>query len=221
MFDKLQTTIFDMLTENTGRSLLDSGGAYGRHWERNQARTIEDFAKADRVSWHGDFWIISVFHYLSEKLGWCDMCEEFNDKCVPAEDWDSRMASGLSRDGEEWLESHGFELSDDFGGFNTYNHESSFSQEMQGTWLKHADGGSYLLLQIHGGCDVRGGYTDARLFECDPYEFYGESVFGIVKRPDGEEIQVDSFYDGHSLRDSDDHSEVEIGEDDEVHLTFG
>ena len=27
------------------------------------------------------------------------------------------------------------------------------------------DGEPYLLLQIHGGCDVRGGYTDAKLFK--------------------------------------------------------
>ena len=31
----------------------------------------------------------------------------------------------------------------------------------------------YLLLQIHGGADVRGGYTDARLFKlADHAEFY-------------------------------------------------
>jgi hypothetical protein len=221
MFDKLQQTIFSMLTENTGRSFLDSGGAYGRHWERNQSRTIESFANEERVSWHGDYWLISVFHYLCEKLGWCDLCEEFSNECLPAEDWDSDMAYGLSSKGQEWLESHGFRVSDEFSTFNTYNWQSSFSQELQGTFLKHEDGGRYLLLQIHGGCDIRGGYTDARLFECDPYEFFGESVFGSVIRPNGEVIEVDSSYDGHSLRNSDDHSEVEITEDDQVHLMFG
>ena len=28
------------------------------------------------------------------------------------------------------------------------------------------NGEEYLLLQIHNGCDVRGGYTDAKLFKC-------------------------------------------------------
>ena len=35
--------IYKMLTENTGVHMLDSGGAYGRNWERNQVKTIEDF----------------------------------------------------------------------------------------------------------------------------------------------------------------------------------
>ena len=32
-----------MLMENTGTHFLDSGGANGRMWQRNQAKTIEDF----------------------------------------------------------------------------------------------------------------------------------------------------------------------------------
>ena len=35
--------IYKMLTQNTGAHFLDSGGAYGRNWERNQVKTIEDF----------------------------------------------------------------------------------------------------------------------------------------------------------------------------------
>jgi hypothetical protein len=31
-----------MLTENTGKHFLDSGGAYGRHWQQNQTRNIEE-----------------------------------------------------------------------------------------------------------------------------------------------------------------------------------
>ena len=35
--------IVAMLTENTGRHFLDSGGAYGRNWERNSGKTVADF----------------------------------------------------------------------------------------------------------------------------------------------------------------------------------
>jgi len=35
-----------MFTENTGRHMLDSGGAYGRNWEHNQGRTTADFLNA-------------------------------------------------------------------------------------------------------------------------------------------------------------------------------
>ena len=51
--------------------------------------------------------------------------------------------------------------------FNTCNGDSDLSQVLQGAWLEDADGDSYLLLQIHGGCDVRGGYTDAKLFKVE------------------------------------------------------
>ena len=32
----VEQTIYGMLTESTGAALCDSGGAYGRHWQRNQ-----------------------------------------------------------------------------------------------------------------------------------------------------------------------------------------
>ena len=36
-----EDTLASMLRENTGRHFLDSGGAYGRHWERNQGRDFK------------------------------------------------------------------------------------------------------------------------------------------------------------------------------------
>lgn len=52
---------------------------------------------------------------------------------------------------------------------NTYNSDSDLSQILQYSWLTINDE-QYLLLQIHGGCDARGGYTDAKLFK--PTEEY-------------------------------------------------
>ena len=40
---QLDTLIYKMLTENTGRAICDSGGENGRHWQRNKLRTIDDF----------------------------------------------------------------------------------------------------------------------------------------------------------------------------------
>lgn len=53
--------------------------------------------------------------------------------------------------------------------FNTYNHDSDLTQVLQGGYCK-IDDDVYLILQIHGGCDVRGGYTDARLFRVGGYD---------------------------------------------------
>ncbi len=42
IMNQTEKKIAEMLKENTGRHMLDSGGAYGRHWERNQDKTFED-----------------------------------------------------------------------------------------------------------------------------------------------------------------------------------
>jgi hypothetical protein len=40
---KNQKAIYKLLTTSTGSHMCDSGGAYWRHWQRNQQRTIDDF----------------------------------------------------------------------------------------------------------------------------------------------------------------------------------
>src|SRR3990167_10080912 len=47
---------------------------------------------------------------------------------------------------------------------NTYNYESLLSQTLQYTYYRRADGDYGALVQVHGGCDVRGGYTRPRAF---------------------------------------------------------
>ena len=41
MATETQKMLARMLTENTGRNILDSGDAYGRHWEKNQGITVD------------------------------------------------------------------------------------------------------------------------------------------------------------------------------------
>jgi hypothetical protein len=158
-----------MLVENTGSHFLDSGGAYGRAWERNQGKTIEDFEREpeERIVWTGNYLerSVSVFHYLSQ-LETDAICDEFNTMpCLDREaDGD---VYGVSETQWNWLNNLGdVKLTQDF---NTYNGDSDLSQILQGSWLTINDE-QYLLLQIHGGCDARGGYTDAKLFK--PHEEY-------------------------------------------------
>jgi hypothetical protein len=49
---------------------------------------------------------------------------------------------------------------------NSYNRESLLSQVIQYTTFKVGDQ-NLVMLQIHGGADVRGGYTAPRVFEMD------------------------------------------------------
>lgn len=154
--------IFEMLTENTGAHFLDSGGAYGRNFERNQQKTIEDFEREPEQTYIYNYGYIerrvSVFHYLSQ-LQTDEICDDFNK--MPCEDNDGEVY-GTSAAQWQWLNDLGeFQKN---GSFNTYNGDSDLSQILQGAWITINDE-QYLLLQIHGGCDARGGYTDAKLFK--------------------------------------------------------
>ena len=162
--------IYNMLTENTGSHMLDSGGAYGRNWERNQVKTIEDFENEPEETYiYAKQWTelsrtVSVFHYLSQ-LDTDEICDHFNS--MPCNDWDAEDVYGVSAEQWDWLNTMGDVQV--LNTFNTYNWDSDLSQVIQGSWLE-INGEQYLLLQIHGGCDIRGGYTDAKLFQ--PVEEY-------------------------------------------------
>ena len=177
-FTKTEKLVYSMLTENTGTHMCDSGGENGRMWQRNQAKTIEDFDNEqeqtiDKSEWtdkdgetHTEYErVVSVFHYLSQ-LELDHVCDKFNELNTNCLEWGGDISWGVCQAGADFLELINMESTHQF---NTYNGDSDLSQVLQGSWLD-MDGEPYLLLQIHGGADVRGGYTDAKLFKpCDDY----------------------------------------------------
>ena len=170
----VQRLVYKMLTENTGVHMCDSGGAYGRGWQRNQKKTIKDFMNEYEESYQFDFKYneiyrnVSVFHYLSG-LDLDEVCEKFNRR--QGADWDGELSDkesvyGVSNRAAEWLkENHEVEVKYTF---NTYNGDSDLSQILQGSRLL-IDDEMYYLIQIHNGADARGGYTDARLFKANEW----------------------------------------------------
>ena len=175
--NNIQEIIYKMLTENTGKHFLDSGGSSNRHWQRNQVKTLDDFineseqtfevgfdknGKADEVLRN-----VSVFHYLAgsgSTLEIDDICTEFNKLNALDEELADCEAYGVRFTAWEYLES---ELDAKINRvWNTCNYDCDLSQTLQGANLTINDE-EYVLIQIHGGADVRGGYTDAMLFKCD------------------------------------------------------
>jgi hypothetical protein len=207
-----EQVIYEMLTECTGTALCDSGGAYGRNWEKNQGKTLEDFQREPEVFVDREFgtYTISVFHYLTKQLGRDHYCEEFDSANVASKDWDGDTY-GVSKAGQAVLDKYNAKLGNPF---NSYNGEDFLSQVIQGT-ICELLGRSYVLLQLHGGCDVRGGYTDARMFEILSGDEYlqPQSVFGYI---DGE--PVGNSYDGYHLRRMDSDEIVEITKDNDITL---
>jgi len=156
---RTEQVIYEMLTENTGRHILDSGGDSGRAWQRNQALTLEDFRNEARVHFDARYYdaTLSTFHHLTEKLTYSEeWTEELNDYAAKRDDYWLEIM-------ESFPQSMGWKLvfTD-----NSYNHESILSQVIQ--YCVYYTGEEYLVaLQIHGGADVRGGYTRPRIFSMD------------------------------------------------------
>lgn len=157
------SVIKEMLTENTGSHFLDSGGAYGRHWEDNQENPPWD---KPRIDVNRDYVVKNVYHFLTEEAGLSRDSEverleqDFFDYADRPENEDVPWRPLMNEFAEDL---HDMSLMENLYEFNTYNFDSSLSQVLQGVVFS-VGGTGYCLLQIHQGCDVRGGYTKPRLF---------------------------------------------------------
>ena len=178
---EVDNVLCEMLTENTGIAMMDSGGENGRAWQRNQGKTVEDFLNKESVTVDpiyytkkdedGDevvdvseiTYTISVFHHLRNMLYLDDFCRAFNKINVGGPDWDGGYY-GVSKEAGAILDAVIKDRS--LREWNSYDEQSNLSQTIQGAWLE-INNKQYMLLQIHGGADPRGGYTDARLFLAD------------------------------------------------------
>src|SRR5690349_3304358 len=69
-FDRTKKVLASMMRENTGASILDSGGAYGRSWQRNLTRKFweepETTMHVRVYDGHASFEVThNVFHWLA------------------------------------------------------------------------------------------------------------------------------------------------------------
>lgn len=177
-----------MLMENTGRHFMDSGGAYGRAWQRNQATGMwqaKDWLTTPEITSDGgvsgdeesegvevtsDAWpVLSTFHYLRNRLEFDPQLtawliregNQTNDPwLVSMEQWTQKLHEG-GRDAY-WGPSMGD---------NTYNRENILDQDFQYSAFIYRDE-PYVALQIHGGADARGGYTAPKVFRVMTDEAY-------------------------------------------------
>jgi hypothetical protein len=219
-----EQVLAEMLTENTGRALLDSGDYYGRHWQQNAGKGVPEFearqpARAE-FNIHRDklesMVTLDVYHWLKEKLGDYEprldrifgrFAERGDNKDKPwlqiAEDFPEWLAGRLSKVVGEEVEVGGLYGEDKPMVVNTYNNEDALSQTIQYVFFTFGSGRSsesYVLLQIHGGCDVRGGYTRPRVFQADEALFdnarcslFCDGKTTIMACPNGHRVERPSF----------------------------
>ena len=174
-----------MFTENTGRHMLDSGGAYGRNWEQNQGLATADFLNAPSGTFSEHCGpSLSTFHFLNDRLDFdAELQAEFDAFADerPDDGWLQLMEDFVAE--REW----------DHMTVNTYNHESALDQTIQYIQCATEGGealyGDVVLLQVHGGCDVRGGYTAPKVFRA-----IGENEVGLLDDSD-----VDIYCNGSTV----------------------
>lgn len=190
--NETKQALTEMFRENTGRAMLDSGDYYGRHWERNRSRDMEAEPDVDltftlrngkdlEIEFTG-----RTFHWLESRLNYepelTKLLWTFGKTCYPTEAWLETMerfpklhAQKILRDQrrEEGTKSLREDEAVEFGGIygegdpvtiNSYNEENFLDQTIQFVYYEVEDVGAFVVLQIHGGCDVRGGYTRPRVF---------------------------------------------------------
>ncbi len=183
-----KSVLTDLFKENTGRHMLDSGGAYGRNFEENNEledleeekapvsfdiRQITDYDTGEPT---GEIEIIpsvSMFHYMLEHAEFDETChkltkifKDFSDLGDTSNSWLTEMTEFIEEHDTNDREAHAM---------NTYNHEFNHADQVvqfipftihhldeenpSETELEYDIYGEHVLIQIHGGCDVRGGYT--------------------------------------------------------------
>ena len=162
--------LIKMLKENTGTHFLDSGSAYGRNWQRNQTRRFRQEPEATLGictyknkdgKEHVELGVtLSVFRFLADALEYSTKLDkEFQAFSKRAEFSDESYLAIMEAFAEQYSKAHD---NTPTRTFNSYNGEDYLSQVIQGVSVGEYEG--FVILQIHGGCDVRGGYTRPRVF---------------------------------------------------------
>jgi hypothetical protein len=162
-----------MFTENTGVHGMDSGGTYGRNWQRNQGLGVSDFLAMPTATYSRDYGVtVNSWAYCFNRLSYSPLAEVLTRLMNVWEsvDTENRNPWDLG-DQRDFVESLGGVVTGD--GWNTYNFDNELSQILQGFEFD-LHGQTLVLLQVHGGCDARGGYTRPVIFTpCCEYWLHG------------------------------------------------
>lgn len=169
--------IKNMMCEDTGRNLLDSGDAYGRHYEENKKNGI--MTGPQKV----DFWtdgeketelnpIVPLYDFLTYNLEVDGDSERFEDEFynyIKVNDLNPYSVYDIEETIKVIGEYSGY---GDLEMINTYNYGSVLSQTIQFIMFSDGYDNIYVCLQIHNGCDVRGGYTLPKIFYVENPEYF-------------------------------------------------
>ncbi len=165
---KTQNRLIEMLTENTGVHFLDSGMSNGRHWQQNQGHTLSEWQNRPSALLDTDYGTsvtLDVFGFLSDRLRLSEQAEQVQaqfSEFIDENNYSLWDCSAMEEFAQLVHEPSTLERTPEI--VNTYNFENLLSQVLQFVEFE-INGVQFVLLQIHGGADVRGGYTAPQVFE--------------------------------------------------------
>ena len=168
--------IIQMLKENTGRHFLDSGGAYGRHWERNQHRDFlsEPPCKTE-IRWKNEreedgkiigdldevLIVYNIFHFLNNFLDWDETAQKIEKEFYEFATSDDYKKETWEDCLDAFCKTRGYV---GVGGAYTYNYETILSQDIIYNPFETNEGDELMIIRVHNGCDARGGFTSPAFF---------------------------------------------------------
>lgn len=208
--NKTEKVLIQMLKENTGTALCDSGGipkyneqgvyvgsdsGYGRHHEINLRRKFENekatILSFDHFNNNVEFSVKhNLYHWLKDRLEYDSKLDKlFHNKFRKLYDTNNDKSwLELMDEFTDWLtENKGYEITGIYNNdnpfiVNSYNENSLLDQVIQFKYFTF-NNEEYIILQIHGGCDVRGGYTKPHIFksgqidELDIFDYNRATIF--------------------------------------------
>lgn len=121
---------------------------------------------------------MDVFHFLTDRL---EITPESRELQKKFEQYDKEHPDGYYlQEMEDFAEQEKDEGSESYSD-NSFNGENPLSQVIQYVSFQK-DGKNFVILQIHGGADIRGGYTAPHIFETeDMFNLSDYSISASVK----------------------------------------
>ena len=167
--DRTASIITALLRQSTGRSFLDSGDAYGRHWEQNrkrkfavEPRSTVEFSRDNTGKLEYEIYA-SLFHHLNDNLVFDeDMHKRYSDY-RDMSDSESSENDTL----EAWLESIDAEIVWRNVSVDSENSLRYLDQSFEYVEFYFSNGGAsslYIAVSVHGGCDLRSGWSEYVIF---------------------------------------------------------
>ena len=153
MKEHVQQVVSEMMKQDTGKHICDSGGYGGRRW---QMLANVDLTQSPRVWVDDDGYNKSMFWHLVDNI---DSVADIDASYLQfdSEHTDSTWMETF----QAWCEQNQIEVLDSMA---TFDYDNMLDGIFQAWSLEDSDGWSYTAISTHNGADYRGGYSQPRIF---------------------------------------------------------